>query len=206
MSDTPRDFGQLSPASLAVQCAWEYADHVWLETLLKQRKEVLGRAAQRVMYEMDYMIEDGGYEITPQEIAEYMSWKKSYAVEEAGWDAQLLVSLPPFPWQPFFLLLHHELFRTDLNRPSSKATPRLQRRTQAIARKERRPASFLYSSSTLRSQSGVSRFRGNLLWKGKRESYARIASIEYSLSSGNRLSVDGIIIIATFLAKSLVSI
>jgi hypothetical protein len=102
MSDTPRDFGLLSSASLAAQSAWEYADHVWLETLLKQRKEILGRSAQRVIYEMDYMIEDGGYEITPQDIAEYTSWKKSYAVEEAGWDAQLSVSFPPFPWQSFF--------------------------------------------------------------------------------------------------------
>lgn len=146
MSDAPRDFGELSPASLAVQCAWEYADHVWLETLLKQRKEVLGRAAQRVMYEMDCMIEDGGYEITPQEIAEYTSWKTSYAVEEAGWDAQLSVSLPPFPWQPFFFFFFFTMRSLELTSTGPRAKPHPGRkgvRRLSHAKEEGPPRSYI---------------------------------------------------------------
>ncbi|PMD30138.1 hypothetical protein L207DRAFT_641980 [Hyaloscypha variabilis F] len=94
MSDTPRSFAELAPPSKAPQVAWEYADHVWLETLFKQRKKLLGEAVDNIISNIESEIADkatGDSEITDQDIAEYNTWKTDIEQERAGWDSRLLV-------------------------------------------------------------------------------------------------------------------
>ncbi|KAE9377567.1 hypothetical protein N431DRAFT_461166 [Stipitochalara longipes BDJ] len=93
MSDTPRSFDQLAPKSQAPQIAWHYADHVWLETLFKQRKKILGDAIGSIINNIESEIESkvtGDSDISDQDIAEYNAWRLATEQERADWSTRLL--------------------------------------------------------------------------------------------------------------------
>jgi len=100
MSDTPRSFDELAPKSRADQVAWEYADHIWLETLFKQRQELLGAAIQAVVNSFDSEIEDKiagrPNDLTDEDFAVVNTWKTSMEQKQAGWASRTLVICSPF--------------------------------------------------------------------------------------------------------------